>query len=741
MIELASIQTGIQLADNFTAPLMHIINSVNMAVTQMEALNSSMNADVDTATLEGVRNELNQASVAAANLNSELSQVNAPAASASSSVSQIGNQIQQNTNNQRQFNSAVNDGASQIDGLVGKVVQLAAAYATVETAKKIVSASDELVQTRARLDMMNDGLQSTDYLVKMVYASAQDARGEFGSMADVVARFGNNAKDAFGSTEEVVAFANLIQKQMTVAGASTQEASNAMLQLSQALGSGVLRGDELNSIFEQAPNIIQNIADYLNVPIGKIREIAQEGQLTADIVKSAIFAATDQINADFESMPMTWSQVWTMFQNDAIMAFEPVLNKINELANNDEFQNSLNSVMNGLSSFASFALDVFNMVIQSIGFVADNWNTLMPIIVGVTSAVIAYKAAHTGMQIISSIVSATAAAYGIEASQVTAATVAQYGFNAALNACPFVAILSLIAGVGAGIAYVNKEFGSFKITLMVFEQIFKTTWENFLYFLSMVEVKVAEFVANFKTGFYSIGEGIRLIMSSAAADVLTIIENMVNGAIDLINGLISAVNKIPGVSIDAIEDVTFGTTAQIEYEAQKQASANNIANYAAEQQANVDYVKQWSDSYGAEIAKNQADREAAIDQAMAEQANAEKNQNTFDYNKYLNFKQKDFSNGQAANIANSTAQTAANTANTANNTAKVADAVAVTAEDLKYLRDMAETETINRYTTASITVNQTNHNTVNNDMDLDGVTEHLRSTMEEQMAAAAEGVH
>ena len=469
--------------------------------------------------------------------------------------------------------------------------------------------------------------------------------------------------------------------------------------------------------------------------------MAQEGQLTADIVKSAIFAATDQINADFESMPMTWGQVWTMFQNDAIMAFEPVLNKINELANNEEFQNSLNSVISGLSSFASFALDVFNMVIQVTGFVADNWNTLMPIIVGVTSAVIAYKAAHTGMQIISSIVSATAAAYGIEASQVTAATVAQYGFNAALNACPFVAILSLIAGVVAGIAYVNKEFGSLKITLMVFEQIFKTTWENFLYFLSMVEVKVAEFVANFKTGFYSIGEGIRLIMSSAAAEVLTIIENMVNGAIDLINGLISAVNKIPGVSIDAIEDVTFGTTAQIEYEAQKQASANNIANYAAEQQANVDAVRQWSDSYGAEIAKNQADREAAIDKAMTEQANAEKNQNTFDYNKYLNFKQKDFSNGQAANIANSTAQTAANTANTANNTAKVANAVAVTAEDLKYLRDMAETETINRYTTASITVNQTNHNTVNNEMDLDGVTEHLRSTMEEQMAAAAEGVH
>lgn len=738
---MASIQTGIQLADNFTAPLMHIINSVNMAVTQMETLNNAMNANVDTATLEGVRNELAQASVAAANLSSELSQVNAPAASASNSAGRIGNQIQQNTNSQRQFNNEVQSGASKMDGLVGKVVQLAAAYATVETAKKVVSASDDLVQTRARLDMMNDGIQSTDYLVKMVYASAQDARGSFTDMADVVARFGNNAKDAFSSTAEVVNFANLIQKQMTIAGASTQEASNAMLQLSQALGSGVLRGDELNSIFEQVPNLIQNIADYLNVPIGKIREMASEGQLSASIVKNAIFAATDQINANFESMPMTWGQVWTMFQNDALMAFEPVLSKINELANNEEFQNSLNSVMNGLSSFATFTLDVFETIVPILGFIADNWNSLVPIIGGVTAAVITYKAVHAGMGIISSIVGAVATAYGIEASQVTAATVAQYGLNTAMNACPLMLILSLIAAVVAGLIYVNNEFGSLKITIMVFQQIFMSMWENFLYFLTLVEVKVAEFVASFNTGVYTIGQSLVSVFTWMKADALSIIQDLVNGAIDLINTLINTVNKIPGVSFDGIQRVTFGTEAQVQAQAADAAAKANINNYAQQQQANVDAVKQWSDDYGMKIAKNQANREAAIDQAMAEQAKAEQNQNTFDYNKYLNFKQKDFSNGQAANLANTNAQTAKNTGDTARNTAKVANSLSATSEDLKYIRDMAEQDYINRYTTASITVNQTNNNTINNDMDLDGVTEHLRSTMEEQMAAAAEGVH
>ena len=162
------------------------------------------------------------------------------------------------------------------------------AFVSIQSVGKALNISDELVQTTSRLNMMNDGLQSTQELVNMVYAAAQDARGSFSEMADVVARFGNNAGDAFGSSEEVVAFADLIQKQMTIAGASTQEASNAMLQLSQALGSGVLRGDELNSIFEQAPNLIQSIADYLDVPIGKIREMAADGELSADVVKAAI---------------------------------------------------------------------------------------------------------------------------------------------------------------------------------------------------------------------------------------------------------------------------------------------------------------------------------------------------------------------------------------------------------------------------------------------------------------------
>lgn len=722
---MASIQTAVELRDNFSTVVNTIIASTNMMISSMEEMNRSMNADVDTSGIESIREYMNQATIAANQLNDAIDDIDASAPARS----------------QENFNETIRQGTDNANGLVGAIKGAVAAYATIETLKGAMNASDELIQTKSRLDMMNDGLQSTQDLLNMTYVAAQDARGSFSDMADVVARFGNNAKDAFDSSAEVVQFANLIQKSMTIAGASTQEAAAAELQLSQALGSGVLRGDELNSIFEQAPNLIQNIADYLNVPIGKIREMAQEGQLSASIVKNAIFAATDQINANFESMPMTWGQVWAMFQNDALMAFEPVLSKINELANNEEFQNSLNSVMNGLSSFATFTLDVFETIVPILGFIADNWNSLVPIIGGVTAAVITYKAVHAGMGIISSIVGAVATAYGIEASQVTFATVAQYGLNAAMNACPMLLILSFIAAVVSGLIYVYKEFGSLKIMLMVFQQIFMTMWENFLYRLTLVEVKVAEFVAKFKTGFYTMGQGIVSVLTWMKADALAIIQDMVNGAIDLVNTLINTVNKIPGVSFEGVQRVTFGTDAQIQAQAADAAAKANIENYAQQQQENVDIVKQWSDDYYAKIAAKQQKREAAIDKAMTEQAKAEQNQNTFDYNKYLNFKQKDFSNGQAANLANTNAQTAKNTGDTARNTAKVANSLSATSEDLKYLRELAEVETVNRFTTAKITVNQTNHNTINKDMDLDGVTEHLRSTMEEQMLASAQGVY
>ena len=371
------------------------LQAIQDRIVQIE--NNPLNVGTNAANseLEQLRGQLDQAVQAQQALNSAVDNMDVQAANdaylrLSQTVSGTERYIRDNVDEQGRFNQKINEGTANADNLMNTIKSAVATYATVQTVGAVFDLSDTLTSTTARLSMMNDGVQITSELINMVYAAAQDARGSFDQMADVVARFGNNARDAFGSSEEVVAFADLIQKQMTIAGASTQEAANAELQLSQALGSGVLRGDELNSIFEQAPNLIQNIADYLDVPIGQIREMAADGKLSASVVKAAIFSAADDINSKFESMPQTFAQIWTSSQNTALMSFQPVLNRLNEIANSDAFQQFVNNAIGGLSAVASVSLEILNSLVNVAYVVANNWGWISPIVGGVTAALMVY---------------------------------------------------------------------------------------------------------------------------------------------------------------------------------------------------------------------------------------------------------------------------------------------------------------------------------------------------------------
>ena len=222
---------------------------------------------------------------------------------------------------------------SSADALASAVKRLAASYLSIQGLKKAVDLSDGLVSTRARLDRMNDGLQTTQQLETMIYQSAQRSRGNFMDTMGLVSQLGTMAGSAFGNTKEIVQFAEQLNKQLALSGASGQAAQAAILQLEQGLASGVLRGDELNSVMEQAPAIARSIADYLQVDMGKLREMGQQGQLTAAVVKNAMFAAAAETNAEFAKTPMTWAQVWTVASNAAIRALDPLLAAINWVAN------------------------------------------------------------------------------------------------------------------------------------------------------------------------------------------------------------------------------------------------------------------------------------------------------------------------------------------------------------------------------------------------------------------------
>lgn len=703
---MATLSASIQLYDKMSAPLNSMITSMNIMLSTLSNVDSAVDSAFDAESINAARAQLQQAETA---------------------MNQIDQAIQQAANEQEDFNSKVVAGSNNMDSLVGKVTALAAGYLSIQAVGKVLDISDDLVSTTARLDMMNDGLQSTDELVQMVYASAQDARGSFSDMADVVAKFGNNAGDAFGSSEEVVQFANLIQKQMTIAGASTAEASNAMLQLSQALGSGTLRGDELNSIFEQAPNLIQSIADYMGVPIGQIREMASEGQLSADIVKQAIFASSDEINEKFNQMPMTWGQVWTSMQNTALMYFQPVLDRVNQLANNEQFQQMVNNMLNGLAQIANWLLNVMELAGQVAMFFSDNWSVIEPIVMGIVTALALYEGAMLAINVINGVAAVAegvkAAAQAMATGATLAATAAQYGLNAALMACPItwivLAVIALVAAIIAICQWIANATGV------------ASTWFGVM--MGGVFVVGAAFknfgllVANIALGIWNalgaVCENIGIAFHNVIANVQSWFYGLLATALEVVEGICEALNKLPFVEFD----FSSISSAADDYAAKSAEAAGSVQEYTSVGDAFSEGMSTFEyEDYGTAFENGAAWGDGIADSVSGMFSFGE---GGADASSYTGF-------GSGA-YASELGDIAGSTAETASNTSKDVDA---TDEQLEYLRDIAETEAINRFTTAEISVNMTNNNNVSSDMDIDGMVSTLSAGVYEAMLAAAEGV-
>nr|DAE70320.1 MAG TPA: Tail tape measure [Caudoviricetes sp.] len=728
------------------------IDSIRERIQQIESNPVNMGTDTANSQLEQLRSQLDRAIQEQNNLNTAMQNMDVSGANAaylqlSQTVGNTERYIRDNTDEQGRFNQEIQEGVSGAEGLMGTIKRVVGAYVGIQSVGKILNMSDELTQTTSRLDLMNNSFNEingtaneTSELVNMVYAAAQDARGSLDSMASVVARFGNNARDAFGNSEEVVAFADLVQKQMTIAGASTQEAANAELQLSQALGSGVLRGDELNSIFEQAPNLIQNIADYLDVPIGKIRDMAADGEITGDIVKAAIFSAADDINAKFDEMPMTWGQIWQSMQNTAVMAFQPVLQRLNGMANSNAFQGFVDEAIEAMATTANIVLNIFDLVGSVAGFVADNWSMISPIIYGIAAALAVYGtylAIVKGMEIASAAASAIhavamSAKIGITAAltgSTMAATAAQMGYNGALYACPIVWIIvlvvALIAIFYAAVAAVNHFAGTttsatglicgaFAIALAFIGNLFIGTVNTII----GIGVTLWNLIANFVNAF-------ALIFNNPIAGIEALFLSLFNFIVEVIE------------SEARMLDAVFGSSL-----------ADAVAGFQNKVQAKVDAVI--TENGGSEILKTVEMSDYQF--------------NRFDYgdawNSGYNFGEKiddkisnfsladifgkvdipnpdDYTSSFSDAIANSGA--GGNLDSIADDTSAIKDSVDITDEDLKYLRDIAEQEAINRFTTAEIKLDMTNNNNVSSDADLDGIVDGMTTKVLEALEIVREG--
>ena len=586
-------------------------------------------------------------------------------------INRVANQLDRMNQRQEEAANKAKKTKGEFQKLVDTVRNLAVVNFAQTTGKQILQLADSMTTTRARLDLMNDGLQTTAELQDMIVKSANRSRAAYSTTADAVAKMGIMAGDAFSSNEELIAFSELINKQFTIAGTSAAGIDAAMLQLTQAMSSGVLRGEELNSVFEQAPTIIQTIADYLGVPIGKIREMAAEGQITSTIVKNAMLASADEINAKFASMPMTFSQVWTIAKNIALEAFTPVLTLIG----------------------------------QGAQWIYDNWSMIAPVFWGLAAAALGY-----------------AVALGIQTAATWIANGAAQAFFTTLLTNPLFWIALAIGVVVAAIYKWIQSVGGLKVAWLICVNAVLTAWD----WVKIGFMTGVYFVMNLwnrlQLAFYTAGVNIQNFMGDMKAGVLTILQNMVNGAIDIINGFINVLNKIPGVSIDAIEKVTFGTTAQLENDAAKQARAADLAAYQDQINSQIAERDAALSAMKSEARAATAQREAEIAAAKAESAAAGNGSTEPDWSAYANTDPGDIGNVDHVGSVGS-----------------IDEDVNIAEEDLKFLRDVAEMRYVQNFVTLTPTVAVDAK--ISEKVDVDEVVDRIESRLETEFEAAAEGVY
>lgn len=582
---------------------------------------------------------------------------------ASSAVSRASGQVDNFNRKQQQAQNEAK-GVANAWGSVKKYIGSALAAISVQ---KIIDLADTMTTTRARIDLMNDGLQTTDELQSMIMASANRSRAAYQTTADAVSKMGIMAKDAFGNNAELIQFTELINKQFTIAGTSAAGVDAAMLQLTQAMSSGVLRGEELNSIFEQAPTIIQTIADYLGVPIGQIRAMAAEGQITSTIVKNAMLSSADEINAKFNAMPMTFAQVWTLAKNIALEAFGPVIQAIGAGAQ----------------------------------WIYENWSTIAPIFWGLAGAAIAY-----------------AVALGIQTAATWIANGAAKAFFVTLLSNPLFWIALAVGVVIAALYKMIQAVGGVKNAWEICKAALVVAWTALKVAFFAVYNWIANLIDKLKLCWQKAGVAIANFMGDMKVSVLTILQNMINGAIGIINDFISLLNKIPGVNIDLIEQVTFATTAAAENEAAKQARADALNQYEAdikaaqaERDATYSAAKQ-------ELADATAKLSETYANARAEAAQANSDAGASDWNT----DQYDVGNVDSVGSVGS-----------------IESDVNIADEDLKFLRDVAEMRYVQNFVTLTPTVAVDAQ--ISEKVDVDEVVTKIEKKLEDEFTAAAEGVY
>lgn len=709
---MGNIRAAIALYDGVTSPLQSMHKAMGVVLNTFEAMQQASGRAVDTAAIREAREEW---------------------AKAGTAFDTIEENIRNANNEQQNFNNSIREGSNSANGLLSIIKKVAIAAGGIAGINKVLNISDELASTKARLNLLVDDGGSVEALEQKIMASAQRSRSVYFDTASAVAKLGLNAGNAFdGNMDQVIAFMEQVNKQFVIGGATAQEQSNAMIQLTQAMAAGALRGEELNSILDGAPGIARAIEKYMGIAEGSIKTVAQEGKVTAEVVKNAMFAMADETNAKFDSMPKTWAQIWAGMKNQALSMFAPILTKINQIANSSKFQQVTTALINGLAGVANIASSVLDILISIASVIVDNWSWIQPIIMGIVAAMLIYNGV---MLVGNTIMAVQAAVKAIHTAMTTAwsvatftATAAQQGLNAALLACPITWIILLIIAVIAAIyaacaavakftGIANSGFGVICGGIMVVIAFFKNLGLS---------------VANIALGIWNALGACASNIGTAFHNVISNVQgwfyNLLSTALTVVAGICEALNKLPFVEFDYS-----GITNK----------ASEYAAKSAEAYGNVEEYKSVADAFNEGMSTFDTFQDGWAADAFASGAAwgdgvADKVSGMFDFSALDSMGADSL---DAFNLGNDLDSIYGNTGDIANNTAATADALDIAEEDLAYLRDIAEREAINRFTTAEIKVEQHNENHISSEMDIDGIMDAWTENFAERLAVSAEGVH
>ena len=676
---MATIRSQMVLNDQVTGVLKNITRALDITLHSFEQMQDASANAVDVRLLNQARAGLGEVNLAVREMEENYRR-------AAQQEQQVTRNIRQSTQAEQQLNASIRGGNDALDDMVGKAKNLAATIGASVGLKKLIELSDQMTSTTARLNFIVDDGGSVKALEAKIMDSARRSRAAYLDTASAIASMGANAGAAFTSNDELIAFMEQVNKQFVIGGASAQGQAAAMLQLTQAMAAGALRGEELNSILENAPGIARAIEQYMGIAEGSIKSYAEKGAVSATVVKNALLSIADETNAKFNGMAMTWGQVWTQMGNIALKVTRPLLTAINWLANN---LSVIGPILLGLG--AAF------LVFQ----VAAHWTQI---------AAVATAAYHAVVNLLS-------IGFGVLTGNTAAASAAVFTFNSALLASPITWIIMLIAvviGLLYGVvAIINKVTGSsISATGLICGAI----------------AVAGAFIGNTVIGL--LNALIQYIWAIFVAPFLGIVEwilNVCNGGFnsfgDAVANLIGQIigwflnlGKVVTTIIDAI----FGTnwTAGLE-SLQSSVTAwgkNENAITLDKNAPTIDYRFEYGDAWAAGN-----DFGKGIDAKLGGMFNM---------------------GGLGDSSGFDLSGIADNTGLTADNTGKTADALAVTEEQLEYLRDIAERDAINRFTTAEVKIDMTGMtNRIDGSADLDGVISQLTEGFTEALVTAAEGVH